>query len=136
MIQPPRILVVEDDPQIRQLNYMILTDAGYRVDLTSDGQAGWEAVRNNPYDLVLTDNSMPRLKGYQLVRKMQTAGVTVPVILVCAHLSPADEVEFQGTPVAGRVLKPFRMDELLGTVKAVLAAHPRPPGFSRMWNAA
>jgi DNA-binding response OmpR family regulator len=136
MIQPPRILVVEDDPQIRQLNYLILTDAGYRVDLAEDGQAGWEAVRNNHYDLMLTDNSMPRLKGYQLIQKMRTAGVIVPVILVSSPMPLGDEVEFQGTAVEGRLLKPFRLDELLGMVKSVLAAHTQPPGFSQIWHAA
>lgn len=136
MIVSQHILVVEDDPQIRQLNYLILSDAGYSVDLAEDGQAGWEAIRKNNYDLVLTDNAMPRLRGWQLVQKMRAAGMATPVIVCTASVTPADEVEYLGMAVAARLLKPFRLEELLGIVKSVLASHTHPPGFSQMWRAA
>lgn len=136
MTPSARILVVEDDLHIRQLHYMVLGGAGYRVDLAEDGQAGWEALRKNHYDLVLTDNSMPRLKGYELTQKMRAAGLMIPVILVTSCLSSADEKEFQGVGLAGRLLKPFRLEDLLGMVKSVLASRDNPSDFSRMWHAA
>jgi DNA-binding response OmpR family regulator len=129
------ILVVEDDPQVRQVNFLILHGAGYKVDLAEDGQTGWEMLRKTPYDLVVTDNSMPRLRGVQLIKKIRSAGINVPIILSTACLSPSDEADFRGVALEGHLVKPFRVDELLEMVHTVLVNSRQPKIISDMWHA-
>lgn len=129
MTAKARILLAEDEPQLRQLNYIILSKAGYQVDLAPDGEIAWDLLKKQKYELVLTDNSMPRMKGVELIRRMMEAGIKIPVVLATACMTAADEVEFGGLKVAGRLMKPFRIDELLGMVKSALAQ-----GEKRSWG--
>jgi len=117
---PRRILVVDDDVSIRQLSLEVLTGFGYDVDTAEDGAAGWEALNGGAYDLLITDNKMPKLTGIDLLRKLRSARMVLPVIMVTG-LAPAHE--FAGSPWLipdATLLKPFTVDELLGKVKAVL----------------
>jgi len=88
------------------------------VDLAEDGEAGWEALHANRYDLLITDNSMPKISGVELVQKVRSARMALPVIMASAAL-PAEGLNLQ---LDGVLLKPFSGDELLGTVKKVLCA--------------
>lgn len=117
-----RILVVEDDEMIRRGNTQVLTCSGYQVDAAEDGAAAWEAVQLNNYDLVVTDNHMPKVTGIELIRKLQDAGLDLPVIMVTGTL-PADE--FTRCPWLQPdivLIKPHTFDELLIAVKTVLRA--------------
>src|SRR6266498_4950023 len=67
-----RILVVEDQPALRSLSAQVLVRSGYEVDVAEDGMAGWEALRAESYDLLITDNQMPRLSGLELVDRKST----------------------------------------------------------------
>ena len=115
-----RVLVVDDEPLICQLNTDILAGAGYQVDVAGDGVAAWDALQRNDYDLIVTDNQMPKLSGVDLVTKIRTAGMVLPVIMATGTLP---EAEFTGRhwlyPFT-LLLKPYSLAELLGTVKAVL----------------
>ena len=64
-----RILVVEDDAAIRRLNTEILTYSGYHVDAAEDGAVAWDALQQNNYDLMVTDNDMPKVTGVEFIRK-------------------------------------------------------------------
>src|SRR6266516_2928525 len=75
-----RLLVVEDDPTMRNLGAQVLVRAGYQVDAAEDGAAGWEALRAERYDLLITDHRMPRLSGLELVKKLRSARMTLPVV--------------------------------------------------------
>ena len=77
----PRILVVDDANYIRQLMASFLTRFGYQVDTAEDGVAGWKALQANHYDLLLTDNNMPRLSGIDLIKRLRFARMNLPVIL-------------------------------------------------------
>ena len=68
-----RILLVEDDAAICQLNAQVLARSGYRVDAAADGSAGWDALHANNFDLLITDHDMPVLSGLDLVRKVRSA---------------------------------------------------------------
>ena len=68
---PLRILVVDDDEAFRRLNTEVLNCSGYQVDAAEDGAVGWEAIQANRYDLLITDNSMPKLTGVELVKKLR-----------------------------------------------------------------
>ena len=66
---PQRILVVDGDPLIRQVNSEVLIYSGYHVDAADDGAAAWDALRVNNYDLLITDNDLPRVTGVELLRR-------------------------------------------------------------------
>ena len=111
-----RILVVEDDDDIRRFNAEALTGSGYHVEAAVDGAQGWEALNASRYDLLITDNSMPNLTGVELIKKVNEARIPVRVILA-SGVPPAEESELR---LAATLPKPFTLDELLGTVKKVL----------------
>jgi len=88
-----RILVVDDSITVREIERKLLLSAGYEVEVAVDGMDGWNAIRNNLFDLVVTDVDMPRLNGLQLLSMIkQDAGLkSIPVIVV----SYKDRVEDQ-----------------------------------------
>jgi len=115
-----RILVVEDDAAIRRVNTEILICSGFQVDTAEDGAAAWEALQVKEYDLMVTDNNMPRVTGVELIQKVQTAGMALPVILATGALP---EFAHHGSlQPAVTLLKPYTLHELLAAVKKVLRA--------------
>ena len=123
---PHRILVVEDDSSIRQLNTEVLLCSGYAVDAAEDGAAAWQALGADRYDLMITDNSMPNVSGVELLKKLHAAAMALPVIMATGR--PPDEqfTEFPWLLPAAILLKPYTVEELLGTVKKVLCATDSP----------
>jgi CheY-like chemotaxis protein len=116
-----RILVVEDEVAVRQYYYEALGRSGYQVDAAEDGEAGWNALHAanldaNGYDLLITDNRMPKLSDVELIQKLRSAHVEVPVILASGAL-PANA---DGLHLAAILPKPFSLDQLLQTVRHVL----------------
>src|SRR5882757_3375668 len=73
---PGRILVVEDDEDIRQLNSDALIHLGYQVDTAEDGVLAWEALNSQGYDLMVTDNTMPNMTGVELLKQLHGAGIS------------------------------------------------------------
>lgn len=123
---PQRILVVDDDSDIRQLYSNVLTRSGYQVDTAEDGEAGWRrlhAVRHAPecYHLLITDHSMPQLSGVELVKRLRAARMALPVILASAG-TPTNIEELQ---LAAMLTKPFSPDKLVQTVQEILRANDR-----------
>jgi two-component system cell cycle sensor histidine kinase/response regulator CckA len=115
-----RVLVVDDDVSIRQLTAEMLVSSGYEVDVAADGAAGWEALQAKHYDLLITDNFMPKLTGVEMVSKVQAARMQLPVIMATA-LFPKEEINrYPWLGTVTTLLKPFRAAELLSTVKRTL----------------
>jgi DNA-binding response OmpR family regulator len=116
------ILVVEDDSAVRQVNTEMLIYSGYEVDAAEDGAAAWDALQLKNYDLMVTDNDMPKVTGVELLQKIQVARMTLPVIMATG--APPDEelIRNQLTPPAITLLKPYTFNELLAAVKEVLRA--------------
>ncbi|MEO1636856.1 MAG: response regulator, partial [Cyanobacteria bacterium J06631_9] len=79
-----RVLVVDDSMTVRAMEKKLLQNRGYAVDIAVNGAEGWNAVRMNPYDLVVTDIDMPRMNGIELIEHMRAYGPTqkLPVIIV------------------------------------------------------
>lgn len=90
-----RILVVEDDEFIRQLTTQSLGLCGYQVTTAEDGLAGWHALNADVFDLMITDNNMPRLTGIGLLKKLRAARMGLPVIMATGVLP---EEEFEKNP--------------------------------------
>jgi len=117
-----RILVVDDDISIRELSAAVLTASGFQVDTAEDGVAGWEALHASSYDLLITDHRMPKVTGVELVEKLRSARMTLPVVLVSGAMPTEAMNPNPSLQLAATLLKPFTMDELLGTVEKVLHA--------------
>jgi DNA-binding response OmpR family regulator len=80
-----RILVADDDADIRQLSAEVLVRPGYEVDGAEDGAAAWKALHANNYGLLTTDHEMPKSSGLELVGKLRAARMTLQVILALAQ---------------------------------------------------
>jgi two-component system response regulator QseB len=119
---PPRhrILVVEDDADIRQLNTEALIQCGYHVDTAQDGAVAWDTIQLNRYDLMVTDNDMPKVTGVDLLKKLHAARLAVPVIMATGTLPEAEFTRYPWLQPAAMLIKPYTIDELVGTVRQVL----------------
>jgi DNA-binding response OmpR family regulator len=118
-----RILVVDDDGDIRRLNAGVLRCSGYQVNDAEDGAAGWEALYANGYDLLITDHDMPKLTGLDLLKKLRAAHMELPVIMATGTLPPGELAQSPWLQPATTLLKPYSVEELLTTVREVLCAH-------------
>ncbi len=115
-----RILVVDDDRDSRQLKTDLLISSGYQVETANDGAAGWEALRTYDYDLVITDNHMPKMTGLEMIENLSASCMAIPVIMATGNL-PTDE--FARKPwlkPEATLQKPFTNRELLDAIKNVL----------------
>ena len=81
-----RILLVEDDTGIRQLSTKMLLRSGYHVDAVEDGAVAWDTLQESSYDLLLTDNRMPKVTGVELLKKLHGARMILPVTGLIALL--------------------------------------------------
>jgi DNA-binding response OmpR family regulator len=115
-----RILVVEDDDAVRRVNTEVLIYSGYHVDAAEDGAAAWDTLQLNNYDLVVTDNDMPRMSGIELIQKLQHARMALPVIMATGTMPDEQLTRYHLLQPAKTLLKPYTFDELLEAVKAVL----------------
>ncbi len=116
--RPPsqHILVVEDDQDLRQLYLKVLARAGYKVDTAVDGDVGWKVLQAASYDLLITDNNMPKLTGVELIKKLRHARLSLPVILA----SGAAPINIESLQLTAILPKPFTIDELKRTVQEAL----------------
>jgi len=115
-----RILVVEEEGDIRQLNAEVLMDAGYQVEVAEDGVAAWAALQHHRYDLLITDQFLPKVSGVELLKKIHTARLTLPVIMATSIL-PTWEFALHPCLQAVTMLRmPYTIDKLLGMVKSIL----------------
>jgi len=117
-----RILVVDDDNDVRQLSVDVLTGSGYDVEAAKDGAAGWEALQENNYDLIITDNKMPRMTGIEMLEKLRSARMTLPVIMATGNLPTHEFVRKPWLKPDATLQRPFTNDDLLEVVKKVLRA--------------
>ncbi len=118
---PVRILVVEDDAIIRNLLAVMLQGAGYMVDCAEDGEAGWDTLNTNRFDLLITDHDMPRLSGLDLLKRIRSQKLQLPVLFVSGKI-PSHVPELAALLVPGAAIeKPFTMAQFLAHVRKNLA---------------
>jgi two-component system OmpR family response regulator len=117
-----RILVVDDDADIRRLNTEVLTFSGYKVDAVADGAFAWDALQLNSYDLLLSDHDMPNLTGVGLLKKLRAAHMALPFILISGTIPTKELSQHPWLQIDDTLLKPYTPDELLATVEKVLYA--------------
>ena len=118
-----RILVVEDEQDLRQLTAEVLIDAGYQVDVAEDGAAAWSALQLSKYDLLITDQFLPKVSGVELLKKIHAAHMTLPVIMATGFLPTWGFALHTWLQPVKMLLKPYSFQKLLATVKTVLDAN-------------
>jgi len=123
---PHRILVVDHDPYICHLSADVLIRHGYEVNAAENGAAGWEELQANNYSLLITEHELPRITGVRLVRKLRTAGMALPVVLVAGKLPARELAKDPPLRLAATLPKPLAVDALLVTVRSVLRATNSP----------
>ncbi len=121
-----RILLVEDDPSIREIAAIGLRNAGFDVDTAADGAAGLERFRAARPDLVLLDVMLPRLDGFEVAREIRR-DATTPIVMLTARADTLDVVVGLESGADDYVRKPFEMAELVARVRAALR-RGRTPG--------
>lgn len=117
-----RILVVEDEPMMRHFNSKMLMDAGYNVEAAEDGAVAWDALQLKNFDLLITDNSMPKVTGLELIEKVRGAGMALPVIMTTGILPKEAFARSPWLRPAATLLKPYTPGEFLDAVRSVLCA--------------
>ena len=115
-----RILVVEREDDLRQLNAEVLRDAGYQVETAEDGVAAWAALNLHSYDLLITDQFLPKVSGVQLLRRLHAARMTLPVIMATDILPTWEFALHTCLQSVVMLRKPYTFGKLLGMVKSVL----------------
>ena len=115
-----RILVVDDDCDARQLTVDLLTISGYDVEAVKDGAAGFEAVQAKRFDLIVTDNSMPKMSGVEMIEKVRSTFFAFPVIMATSYLPVAQFARRPWLTPDVMLEKPFSNDDLLAAVKKIL----------------
>ncbi len=105
---------------MRQLNSEVLLQSGYLVDTAENGAVAWDTLSARRYDLLVTDHSMPKLTGVELLRKLHAASMAVPAILATGSLPKAELELYPWIKPAATLLKPYTIAQLVGTVKQVL----------------
>jgi DNA-binding response OmpR family regulator len=121
-IPPYRVLVVDDDDGLRQLNTEVLQQSGYVVDSAEDGDVAWGNLQQHSYDLLITDQKMARVSGIELLKKLRAARMELPVVMVTGTMPEAELALHPWLQPAAVLLKPYTIPELLGVVRDVLYA--------------
>ena len=124
MNDAPLILVVDDDPDILALVALRLRRLGYRVTQARDGQEALEQVARERPALAVIDAMMPRIDGFELIRRLHATPETaeLPVILLSARARPADAAAGLDAGADVYLAKPFRADELAAAVRQLVGA--------------
>lgn len=115
-----RVLIVEDDPRIAGDIRAALTAAGYTCDTSPDGEDAWFRGDTEDYDLVVLDLGLPRIDGLAVLKRWRAAGRRMPVLILTARGAWPERVEGIDAGADDYLGKPFRMEELLARVRALI----------------
>lgn len=128
MEQRKRILVVDDEPINLEFFEVMLTKLGFEVTMAEDGQEALDAVRRLKPDLVILDNMMPKLTGWQVTKLIKSAPefaefADTPIIMFSALDDVKDKVEGLELGADDYITKPFNFAEVLARIRAVIRTH-------------
>jgi excisionase family DNA binding protein len=123
----PRVLIVDDEPSVREMLEKTLRRLNYVVETAEDGAAALARVRAGHYDLLITDLRMPGMDGLSLIRAARRRDAALPVIVITAYSTEASAIEAINIGVSGYLTKPFRVERIIRSVARALGQTPRVP---------
>ena len=126
-----RLLVVDDDPFVRDLHATVLRMNGYDVATAEDGVDALEQLAAKPFHLIVTDRNMPRLDGASLILALRSAGGSIPVIMVSGSLAHSPLPSAIAREVFATIQKPAQTVEVLSAVARALLSTPANEGRLR-----
>ena len=115
-----RILIVEDEKEIRSFIKKSLEAECFVVDAAEDGEKGSYLARTNDYDLVVLDNIMPKKNGLQVCEEIRNDKKNVPILILSVKSETTTKVDLLNAGADDYLTKPFSLDELLARIKALL----------------
>lgn len=115
-----RILIIEDNTEIRKLLKVGLEAESFAVDTAEDGEKGSFIARTNDYDLVLLDYMLPKKNGDQVCREIRTAGKKMPILLLSVQNEVSDKVTLLQNGADDYMTKPFSFEELVTRIRALM----------------
>ena len=115
-----RILIVDDDDEIRELLEFDIAQSGYFVDTASDGKEGLTKVLNNSYDLVILDVMMPKMNGFDVCKNIRQAKLAIPVLMLTAKGTIDDKTVGFDCGADDYLVKPFDVQEVLLRIRVLL----------------
>lgn len=118
--ESPRILVVDDEENIRALLYQCLAGEGYTIDTAPDGLVGMEKALQAEYELVITDVMMPRLGGLEFLKNLKVSRPQLPVVIITGYATTDITIQALKLGAVDFITKPFKLSEIFFTVKRIL----------------
>jgi two-component system OmpR family response regulator len=115
-----RLLVVEDEDDLRESLEQLLCEEGYAVDVAADGDEGWFKADAWNYDAILLDVMLPIIDGWEILRRLRAAKKKTPVLMLTARDTVADRVKGLDLGSDDYLVKPFDLKELLARVRALI----------------
>lgn len=115
-----RILIIEDENEIRQFLTKSLEAECYVVDTAEDGEKGLGLANNSKYDLIILDNIMPKMSGLEVIKGVRRQSSNVPILMLSVRSETTTKVDVLNAGADDYLTKPFSLDELLARIKALL----------------
>jgi CheY-like chemotaxis protein len=121
MNSPLNILIAEDERSVAFSIFFALKPDGHRIEMVSDGEQALAKLIAQPdaFDLLITDNNMPRMTGVELVRRLRGTAFRGNILVVSAHLSPENRAAYDALRVDGMIPKPFDLYELRDVISRI-----------------
>ena len=120
MTTEKRILIVDDDDEIRELLEFDVSASGYFVDTAKDGLEGLNKALNNTYDLILLDVMMPKMNGFDVCKNIRQAKLAIPILMLTAKGTIDDKTEGFDCGADDYLVKPFDIQEVLLRIRVLL----------------
>lgn len=120
MTEMKRILIVDDDDEIRELLEFDISHSGYFVDTASDGKEGLQKALNNSYDLILLDVMMPKMNGFDVCKNIRQAKLSIPILMLTAKGTINDKTIGFDCGADDYLVKPFDVQEVLLRIRVLL----------------
>ena len=120
MQEKKRILIVDDDPEIRDLLEFDISSSWYFTDTASDGMEGLSKALNNKYDLILLDVMMPKMNGFDVCKNIRQAKLAIPILMLTAKGTIDDKTEGFDCGADDYLVKPFDIQEVLLRIRVLL----------------
>src|SRR5262245_41304562 len=115
-----RILITEDDSVLAEALQFSLKQAGYAVDWVSNGSAADEALKEDVFGLLILDLGLPKLDGFEVLRRLRRRNAVIPVLILSGREKPEEKVLGLDLGADDYLVKPFSLNELQARVRALL----------------